>query len=230
MVNSENSVHITSLGDNALTVTFGNVISADLNDLVLAADEAINSSPFAGFVETVPAYSSISVFYDPRAIRAQTGESSSSFETAKANIENSLAGLVKVGDKAANLIEIPISFAPQDAPDLELLAGESGLKAEQVVEIFLAQTYRVFMLGFLPGFSYLGEVDERIAMPRKESPRTLVPRGSIGIAGRQTGIYSLDSPGGWQIIGRTEMEMFRPGEDPPTRLQAGDQVRFSKEK
>lgn len=220
-------MNITPLGDNALTVTFGNVISPELNDLVLAADAVINNSPFNGLIETVPAYSSISVFYDTRKIKARMDKSSSSFEIAKANIQSSLAGLVKVENKETEVIEIPISFAPEDAPDLELLADESGLTtAEQVIEIFLAQTYRVFMLGFLPGFSYLGEVDERIAMARKESPRTLVPRGSIGIAGRQTGIYSLDSPGGWQIIGRTEMEMFLPGEDPPTRLQAGDQVRF----
>ncbi|HEV7645150.1 MAG TPA: 5-oxoprolinase subunit PxpB [Pyrinomonadaceae bacterium] len=225
--NPENSMNITPLGDNALTVTFGNVISPELNDLVLAADAVINNSPFNGLIETVPAYSSISVFYDTRKIKARMDKSSSSFEIAKANIQSSLAGLVKVENKETEVIEIPISFAPEDAPDLELLADESGLTtAEQVIEIFLAQTYRVFMLGFLPGFSYLGEVDERIAMARKESPRTLVPRGSIGIAGRQTGIYSLDSPGGWQIIGRTEMEMFLPGEDPPTRLQAGDQVRF----
>jgi inhibitor of KinA len=219
-------MNITPLGDDALTVTFGNVISADLNDLVLAADTAINGAPFDGFVETVPAYSSISVFYDAMTVKAKADQSSSSFEAVKAAIENSLAGLVKVKDKAVKLVEIPILFAPKDALDLELLAAEKGLSREQVIEIFLAQTYRVFMLGFLPGFSYLGEVDERIAMPRKESPRTTVPRGSIGIAGRQTGIYSLDSPGGWQIIGRTEMEMFLPEADPPTRLEAGDSVRF----
>ncbi len=221
-----NEYQISPLGDNALTVTFGNTISPELNDMVLAADAAINGASFDGFVETVPAYSSISVFYDPRKIKAQEGKSSSSFEIAKTSVINSLAGLVKVENKRTEIVEIPISFAPADAPDLELLAAEKGLKREEVIDIFLAQTYRVFMLGFLPGFSYLGEVDERIAMPRKESPRTLVTRGSIGIAGRQTGIYSLDSPGGWQIIGRTEMEMFLPGEDPPTRLQAGNEVKF----
>ena len=214
------------LGDTALTVTFGNTISAELNDRVLAADATINASPFVGFIETVPAYSSISVFYDPLAVSKLNNETSTAFETVKALITKSLAGIVKVTAKPANLIEVPISFAAEDAPDLKLLADAKGLSTDQVIEIFLSQSYRVFMLGFLPGFSYLGEIDERIAMPRKESPRTFVPKGSVGIAGRQTGIYSLDSPGGWQIIGRTAMEMFLPGEDPPVRLKAGDQVRF----
>jgi inhibitor of KinA len=218
-------VNISPLGDSALTVTFGNSISAELNDLVLAADEALNASPFTGFVETVPAYASISVFYDALEVRKSEQDTLSAFEIAKSWTESSLHGLVKVLPPA-KLVEIPVSFAAADAPDLGLLAETKGLTPEQVVEIFLAQTYRVYMLGFLPGFSYLGQVDERIAMPRKSTPRTVVPKGSIGIAGLQTGIYSLDSPGGWQIIGRTSMEMFLPDQDPPVRLKAGDEVRF----
>jgi inhibitor of KinA len=223
------SFQICSLGDAALTVTFGNTISAKLNDRVLAADAAINASPFAGFIETVSAYSSISVFYDPLAINKLNNETSTAFEAVKAIISSSLKGIVQVKSQVSKVVEIPISFAPEDAPDLKLLADAQGLNPDQVIEIFLSQSYRVFMLGFLPGFTYLGEIDERIAMPRKESPRTFVPKGSVGIAGRQTGIYSLDSPGGWQIIGRTSMEMFLPGEDPPTRLRAGNMVRFVKE-
>lgn len=219
---------IQPLGDNALTVTFGNTISPELNDLVLAADAAINRVSFPGFIETVPAYSSVSVFYNVEQVTVESSESSSIFEAIKLNVETVLKDIVKVTSKEISIIEIPVSFAAKDAPDLELLAEARGLSKEQVIEIFLGQTYRVFMLGFLPGFSYLGEVDERIAMPRKETPRTLVPKGSVGIAGRQTGIYSLPSPGGWQIIGRTDMQMFLPGEDPPSRLRAGDAVRFTR--
>jgi KipI family sensor histidine kinase inhibitor len=101
-----------------------------------------------------------------------------------------------------------------------------NLTPDKVVEIFLSKTYRVFMLGFLPGFSYMGEVDERIVTPRRQTPRTKVPKGSVGIAGRQTGIYSLESPGGWQIIGRTIVELFTPEAETPTFLQAGDSVKF----
>ncbi|HYP50618.1 MAG TPA: 5-oxoprolinase subunit PxpB, partial [Pyrinomonadaceae bacterium] len=126
----------------------------------------------------------------------------------------------------ARLVEIPVCFDAEFAPDLDFIAAEKNLSPEEIIEIFLAGTYRVFMLGFLPGFAYLGEVAEIIAVPRKQSPRLQVAAGSVGIAGRQTGIYSLASPGGWQIIGRTPLEMFNSDNEPPTRLQAGDTVRF----
>ncbi len=227
--NPVNSANFSPLGDSALTITFGNVISEELNDLVLAADAAINRDPFPGFIETVPAYSSVSVFYDTVKTKRNARRPETAYDTAKSFVEHRLQEIVQVIHKAGKLVEIPVSFAPEDAPDLELLAEAKGLSKEEVIAIFTGQTYRVFMLGFLPGFSYMGEVDERIAMQRKETPRTRVPKGSIGIAGNQTGIYSLDSPGGWQIIGKTSLEMFLPGEDPPSRLQAGNTVRFVKE-
>jgi inhibitor of KinA len=217
---------IFSLGDNALTIGFGNIISPELNDLVLAADAALNRAPFSGFIETVPAYSSISVFYDVLKVRKNYPEKLTANETIKALVNSRLQDISQVTHQQSRLIEIPVSFAAEDAPDLDLLAEAKGLSRAEAIEIFTGQTYRVFLLGFLPGFSYMGEVDERIAMPRKETPRTHVPKGSVGIAGRQTGIYSLDSPGGWQIIGRTALEMFLPAEDPPSRLRAGDTVRF----
>ena len=112
--------------------------------------------------------------------------------------------------KNSRTVEIPVRFDAESALDLEFVAESNGLSREKVIEIFTGTTYRVFMLGFLPGFSYMGEVDDRIATPRKETPRLSVPRGSVGIAGKQTGIYSLESPGGWQIIGRTDVELFTP--------------------
>jgi inhibitor of KinA len=218
MVNPlNNEFQISPLGDNAIVVTFGNEISVELNNLVIESDSIINARSFTGFVETVPAYSSISVFYDPLKINS---------EAVKDILDEMLANLSGVHRTESRTIEIPVSFAPADAPDLELLASEKGLKQEQVIEIFTAKTYRVYMLGFLPGFSYMGEVDERIATERKASPRTKVAKGSIGIAGNQTGIYSLESPGGWQIIGRTSVEMFLPDGDPPAFLRPGDTVKF----
>jgi KipI family sensor histidine kinase inhibitor len=124
------------------------------------------------------------------------------------------------------LIEIPVCFDERYALDLNFVASSNDLSPDKVIEIFLAVTYRVYMLGFLPGFSYMGEVDRRIATPRKSSPRLKVPKGSVGIAGKQTGIYSLESPGGWQIIGRTDIELFTPQAESPTFLHAGDSVRF----
>jgi KipI family sensor histidine kinase inhibitor len=124
------------------------------------------------------------------------------------------------------LIEIPVCFDEEFALDLEFVATSQNLTQKQVIKIFLEKTYRVFMLGFLPGFAYMGEIDQRIAVPRLQSPRMKVPKGSIGIACRQTGIYSLESPGGWQIIGRTNIELFTPEADTPTFLNAGDSIRF----
>jgi inhibitor of KinA len=217
---------IQPLGDNALTITFGNEISEELNDLVLAADGAIKADPFPGFIETVPAYASVSVFYDVFKVKQKFAEPDRVYEAVKDRLCSIIQATSQVKPKVGRVINMPISFALEDAPDLELLAEAKGLTKEQVIEIFTGQAYRVFMLGFLPGFSYMGEVDERIAMERKSTPRTRVPKGSVGIAGRQTGIYSLESPGGWQIIGRTNLEMFLPDADPPSRLQAGDTVRF----
>jgi KipI family sensor histidine kinase inhibitor len=120
-------------------------------------------------------------------------------------------------------MEIPVDFGGED---LNVVAEFSGLSTSGVVEIFLSRQYRVYMLGFLPGFAYMGEVDERIAVPRRATPRTKVPKGSVGIAGKQTGIYPFESPGGWQIIGRTPVEMFAPDREEPCLLRPGDIVRF----
>lgn len=124
------------------------------------------------------------------------------------------------------MVKIPVNFAPGCALDLEFVAERNNLTRREIIEIFTAQNYRVFMLGFLPGFAYLGEIDRRISTPRKPSPRLKVPKGSIGIAGRQTGIYPLESPGGWQIIGRTDLEIFDVKKENPTLLQVGDLVKF----
>ena len=139
---------------------------------------------------------------------------------------NALQNLNDAPESEPRLIEIPVDFGEEFAPDLDFVASINNLAPEKVIEIFTTQTYRVYMLGFLPGFAYMGEVDEQIAAPRKDSPRLKVQKGSVGIAGRQTGIYSLESPGGWQIIGKTDIEMFTPEAKTPTFLQPADLVKF----
>jgi inhibitor of KinA len=123
-------------------------------------------------------------------------------------------------------IEVPVDFSARYGLDLESVAVSCGLTVEKVIEIFTAPSYRVFMVGFLPGFAYMGMVDERIRQPRRQQPRLRVPKGSVGIAGSQTGVYPLETPGGWQILGKTEVEFFRPFADSPSLLKPGDQVRF----
>lgn len=217
---------ILQLGESAITVEFGDTISEILNDMAVSLTERFDRAPFPGYVESVPAYASTTLFYDPAAVRRNFPNFHSAGEAVTVLIESALAGLDIRGSAPAEAVEIPVDFSAECGLDLEELAVRSGLTVAEVISIFTERIYRVYMIGFLPGFAYMGEVDERIASPRKETPRTLVPRGSIGIAGRQTGIYSLDSPGGWQIIGRTDVSMFRPRDAEPCFLKAGDRVRF----
>ena len=220
------NIKIFPLGDSALTISFGSEISPELNDLVIKLARFFERNPFTGLIEFVPAYASLSLFYDVPIVRKNYPEFADAFSAVKTFIENACRNLNETGAGEPRLIEIPVRFEKEFAPDLEFVGLTNELTAQEVVEVFTARTYRVYMLGFLPGFAYMGEVDDRISVPRKQTPRLKVPKGSVGIAGRQTGIYSLESPGGWQIIGRTETELFTPEAETPTFLQAGDLVRF----
>lgn len=222
----DESIRIFPLGESALTVEFGNSISVDLNRRSIALADHFQHNPFPGFIESVPAYASTTVFYDLIEVRREFSEYATAFEALKTLTVSAIDNLSLAEDEPTRTIEIPVHFDAESAPDLEFVAAQSYLSPSRVINIFTAVTYRVFMLGFLPGFAYMGEVDERIATPRRETPRTVVPKGSVGIAGKQTGIYSLSSPGGWQIIGRTDVEMFTPDAESPTYLRPGDQVTF----
>jgi len=217
---------IQPLGENALIVEFGNRISENLNRRVLRLALCLEKTRFAGCVEIVPAYASLTVFYDVLKVRKKFGEYPTAFAAVKTIVLNALENAEEIRETKSRLIEIPVSFRREDALDLELVAAMNNTSAENVIEIFTAKTYRVYMLGFLPGFAYMGEVDAAIAAARRPMPRLEIPRGSVGIAGRQTGIYSLASPGGWRIIGRTDVELFTPDKKNLTYLEAGDSVKF----
>lgn len=212
---------IFPLGIDALTIDLGNVISEDVNDRVLSIERAIIASPFEGFVETVPAFASLTVFFDP--LRIERGPRSSALSVVESHLRDvARRSIAEPTDGSTRVIAVDF----RDAPDLEEMSDRIDLSPDEIVSIFLSREYRVFMLGFLPGFAYMGEVDERIAMPRKATPRTRVEKGSVGIAGRQTGIYPVDSPGGWQIVGRTDLELFDRDKEAPALLKPGDRVRF----
>ena len=221
-----NGVKIYSLGENAITISLGDEISSAINNRVVQLDYHLNNNQFSGFIETVPAYASLSIFFEVVQVRKNLPEFSTAFEAVKSVVEKALENLGKFEAKPSRLIEIPVCFSDKYALDLEFIAKNKNLTKTEVIEIFTARTYQVFMLGFLPGFAYMGETDEKIAVPRRENPRTSVPKGSVGIAGKQTGIYPLESPGGWQIIGRTDVELFTPNDDKLTLLQTGDLVKF----
>ena len=217
---------ISPLGESAVVVEFGRVISEDLNRKATGLARYLAEDPFQGFVEAVPAYASTTVFFDPEIVRGRKDRGDAVLDTVAAEIASALERLTLTDTEPGSVIEIPANFDAVCGPDLGLVAAESGMPIERVVELFVSTVYRVFMIGFLPGFAYMGEVDESIALTRKQQPRQSVPKGSIGIAGRQTGIYPLESPGGWQLIGRTHVELFTPDGDRPTLLKPGDLVRF----
>ena len=209
-----------------MTIDFGNTISAELNDLVLSLADHLSKNKFPGFIETVPAYSSIAVFYDLLEVRRNYPQFPNAFSAVESYVESALKNSEKSARFKSRAMEIPVCYDEEFAPDLNFIAEKANLTAKQVIEIHTSKTYRVYMIGFLPAFAYMGEVDARIAAPRKESPRTKIAAGSVGIAGKQTGIYPLESPGGWQIIGATPLEMFQPLEKCVSYLQTGDSVSF----
>ncbi|MEP6925784.1 MAG: 5-oxoprolinase subunit PxpB [Pyrinomonadaceae bacterium] len=217
-----------SVGEGALTISFGNVITPVLNDRVRGLNQYLLQNQFSGFIEAVPAYSSLTIFYDVCVVRRAFPTFETAFAAVQFLIENAVLRQPDLMAATQRLIRIPVCYDEEFGLDLEFVAASKNLSPAEIVQIHTSRNYRVFMLGFLPGFPYLGETDERIAIGRKSEPRLSVPRGSVGIAGKQTGIYSLQSPGGWQIIGKTPLSIFNPRSQPPTLLQAGDTVEFYK--
>ena len=219
---------IFPLGDSALTIDFGNVISLSINDRVRKLAEVLSRNSFKGLIEIVPAYSSLTIFYDPVKVRRAYADYQTAFAAVKNEAEKALAQAVNfvLETREKPLIGIPVCYDSDFALDLEFVAESKKLTVEQVVKIHTERVYRVFMIGFLPGFPYLGEVDERLNVGRKPALRPIVPPGSVGLAGKQTGIYSLESPGGWQIVGKTPVSLFNPKSESPALLQTGDRVRF----
>ena len=215
---------IFPLGTDALTIDFGNEISLELNDRAVNLAEYFEAHPFEGLREIVPAYASVTLFYDVLTVRKNFAEFRTAFEAVGSLAENAFQNSLDTKLSNPRLIEIPVDFSDEHALDISFVAAHNNLTKAQVIEIFTEATYRVFMLGFMPAFAYMGEVSEQ--MPRKVTPRLLVPKGSVGIAGRQTGIYPFDSPGGWQIIGKTYFELFTPQAENPCALRAGDLVKF----
>ena len=207
-----------------MLLSYGNVIDATINEKIITLHKILAAKPFPGFIESVPAYASVAVFYDAVLIKQNVTGFSTAFEFVRHYVLKLITSTGVPGiNVSADKIIIPVYY---NGEDLEHVASLHQLPAEAVIKIHTAIAYRVFMTGFLPGFAYMGTVDERIITPRKEIPRLHVAAGSIGIAGAQTGIYPIDSPGGWQIIGNTPLQIFNRIKTDPCLLKAGDIVQF----
>jgi inhibitor of KinA len=208
---------IVPAGDSALIVEFEERIDPGVNARTIACADAIQAAAIDGVRDVVPTYRSVAVYFDPLHTDS---------EVLTACLEREAARPRPAASAAQPAVRIPVCYGGDLGPDLAAVAAFAGLPEPEVVRLHAAESYRVFMLGFVPGFAYLGSVDQRIAMPRHATPRVRVPPGSVGIAGAQTGVYSAETPGGWQLIGRTPVKPFDPARAQPFLLKAGDAVEF----
>ena len=215
---------IFPLGDSAVTFDLGNRISEELNDKVIAMHQWLQTNSFEGLKDIIVAYSSLSVIFDPVIIHKKSN-TIPVFDFIKGKLEDAYANAAIHTNKEKNIVEIPVCYDEEFGIDLHVVSGQKNLSVQKIIELHTSRPYRIYMIGFLPGFPYMGEVDEQLNMPRKQTP-VAVTAGSVGITGNQTGIYPLNSPGGWQIIGRTPSKLFDASAEPPVQLKIGDYVKF----
>jgi inhibitor of KinA len=204
-------------GDRGLLAEFGASIDPKINQKVRQIFLSLEKTPIDGVVELIPTYRSILIFYNP---------SLSNPERLKQEIVDRENSLDKWEIPPPETIEIPVCYGDNFGPDLAFVAQHNNLTPEEVIQIHTSGTYLIYMLGFTPGFPFLGGLSEKLFTPRLENPRQLVPAGSVGIANNQTGIYSIDSPGGWQLIGKTPIKLYDPTGAPPILLKAGNYLKF----
>lgn len=208
---------ILTAGDSALLIEFEQKIAPEINAQITAFVHLLKEQHIEGVTDLIPAFASLLINYDPRVI---------GYKDLKARIEELLK--IEVSEEAgdARVFEIPVCYGGEYGPDIANIAENAGLSEQEVIDIHCSKDYLIYMLGFLPGFVYLGGLDERIHTPRLANPRISIPAGSVGIAASQTGIYPLNSPGGWQLLGMTPVKTYDPEREIPILVEAGDYIRF----
>lgn len=211
-------------GDGAILIEAGKEISLANHRKIRAIVSLIEKAAPAWMIEYIPAYTTVTVLYDLFKVYEKFGEYPYRY------VSRYFTRLLEKAQPAfipePRTVDIPVCYGGKFGPDLENVARINGLTPEEVIRIHASGDYTVYMIGFAPGFPYIGGMPEKIAAPRKKTPRLKIPERSVGIAGKQTGIYPIETPGGWQIIGRTPVKLFRPDRDGPSLLQAGDKIRF----
>lgn len=205
------------MGDRGLLLELGDEISFEVNEKVRRITLAIRSEAIDGIVEIIPTYRSLLILYNPLIL---------SLGALKERLRRLEEGLQQARFPDPKLTKIPVVYGGFFGPDLEEVAKYHQISTEEVIQLHCSKPYFIYMIGFMPGFPYMGELPEALATPRLKTPRLSVPAGSVGIAQRQTGIYSMESPGGWQILGRTPVRLFDPEKERPALLQMGDLVQF----
>lgn len=208
------------VGDRGLLVEFGKAVDPAINRKVHTLNQALTRFHINGVEECVPTYRSLLIYFDA---------SKTSYDTLVFSVKDLESGLSDSSPPVSRqVIEVPVTYGGSYGPDLDYVAKLHDLSTEEVITLHTEREYNVYMVGFVAGFPYLGEVADSIVTPRLETPRLKVPAGSVGIAGKQTGIYPCEAPGGWQIIGRTHIKLFDPKKHPPSLIRPGDAVRFKR--
>jgi inhibitor of KinA len=216
---------IYPIGDQSITFSLGNSIDQQHHAKIMAMKRWFAGHPFAGLRDVVVAYSSLTIIYDVFLVRS-IDLSGSASDFVKDKLLEAYRQPVVPDRKGQKLWRIPVCYDTSFSPDLGFLSSHHGISERAVIDLHTSSVYHIYMIGFLPGFPYMAEVDKKIATPRRETPRSRVEEGSVGIAGIQTGIYPITSPGGWQIIGRTPWKLFDKNVDAPVQLEPGDSVQF----
>ncbi|MBM7647350.1 inhibitor of KinA [Bacillus ectoiniformans] len=210
--------NIYPLGDKAVTVQFGSQIDKDTHKIVRTFVRHLETESWPGVLEWVPAFTSVTLYYDPM----QTD-----LDKLTDHIQQDIQQMEHEEEEAPRLLEIPVCYGGELGKDLEYIADYHQMTTEEVIKLHTEPEYIVYMIGFAPGFPYIGGLSPKLATPRKTSPDLRIPAGSVAIGGQQTGVYPIESPGGWHIIGQTPWELFNPGHQPPSLLRAGDRIKFT---
>lgn len=217
---------ITPLGDEALRIVLGDTLDPAINQRVCALAERINTAALDGVTDVLPAFASVGVYYRAPAVQRAVGETP--FAALSRQLQPLLPDTAMAAQAAPRTVDIPVCYGGEHGPDLAEAAAGCGLTVEELLSLHQQpqEAQQVYMIGFAPGHPYIGQLDARVALPRRATPRTLVPAGSVAIANRQTVIYSLAAPGGWSLIGRTPLALFDGRRAEPCLLRPGDRVRF----
>lgn len=218
--------NVYALSEQAITIEFGREINEDVLQKVTAFNQFITQNPFPGFCTTVPAYTTLTVYFDPLQVIQSGLPGTDCFDKVSAYLTSLKNNRQNILTTEPETITIPVCYASAFGPDIDEVANHTNLTPQEIITLHSSAIYKVYMIGFVPGFAYLGGMDEALVTPRRATPRNAVPTGSVGIAGMQTGVYPLETPGGWQIIGRTPLQMFNAGRPQPSLLKAGDLVIF----
>jgi len=218
---------IYPISEGAVSVEFGEAIDESVMQQVNGFNKLLNEIPFPGMRQTVPAYTTLSVFYDPLVLIEGTLPGITCYEKVCRYLQQLMKGYeLSIATVEDDLVNVPVCYGHPFGPDLDYVAVYHKLTADEVIRLHSSAVYKVYMIGFIPGFAYMGGLAAALETPRKATPAKAVPAGAVGIAGKQTGIYPLETPGGWQIIGQTPVQLFNAERQPPALLKAGDRVKF----